>query len=165
MTRKLLLIAILGLAAAPSLFAQIDPIIVEYNWGGIHAARSQVVALNIAIDDACSTQGTTAEVTLMVYDKTGKTVLSKTSRVMSGQTFTFALGPDDNSARTVVGADMYLVLPATPGAIIPCVKVAFPPGPCRQPIRLVTPTMETLDATTGRLTSFAGSPHAMGGSQ
>lgn len=160
MTRKILLLtALLGLTAVPSMFAQIDPYTIEYSWGGVHTNHSQVLALNVSVDDSCS--AAIADVTLTLYDKTGKTVATKTGRASAGHTFTFAIGPENTSARSLIDADIYLLLPAVDQTIVPCIKVAFPPGPCRQPTRLVTPTMETIDAATGRLVSFANNPHAL----
>jgi hypothetical protein len=149
----LLLAAVTGVAAQS--VAPASTVMVE--WGAIHPNATQVVAFNVTIGDECSATNVTVELDL--ESKTGQVLSRSILSVPAGQTITFAMGPDSRAVRDAIGADAYVVLPANQRVLVPCLKIGFPPGPCRAPVDVLTPTMETLDIFTGRLMSFANNPH------
>jgi hypothetical protein len=156
MKQLLLLACALAFVAAPSAFAQIDPM---YEWGGIHVNPTEVTTFNVSLGDSCSTKAT---VMIEFDDKSGRTVFSKSFDMGSGQTLSLGVGDTDRSSRNGIVVDAFFALPADLHLVIPCITVAFPPGPCKQS-ELVTLTMEKHDAVTGRSIVFGSNPRATGG--
>jgi hypothetical protein len=148
---------LLALIVAPAAFSQTQTVMFE--WGALHAQQSQVLALNVSLGEDCS--GLSVPATLERYDRAGNLIAQASVTLTTGQTITFAVGPKNAMVQNAIGAYAYLVLPPETHLILPCIKLAFPPGPCRAPTDLLTPTMETLDASSGRLMSFANNPHTL----
>jgi hypothetical protein len=117
------------------------------------------LALKVSLGEECS--GLSMPAVLELYDRAGNLIARASVTLTTGQTITFGVGPNNTMVQNALGADAYLVLPPETHLIQPCIKVYFPPGPCRPPTDLLTPTMETLDATNGRLMSFANNPHTL----
>jgi hypothetical protein len=156
MNKRFLLFAFfLAALAVPSAFAQIEPM---YEWGGIHVSRAEVTTFNVSLGDSCSTKAT---VTFEFDDKNGRTVFSHSYDIASGQTFSLGVGEFDNSGRNGVTVDAFFVLPADLHLIVPCIKVAFPPGPCKA--SLIHLSAEKNDAATGRSIVFGNNPTVVGG--
>ncbi len=146
------------LAIAPAVFAQTSQT-VEFEWGGLHPMPSQVLALNVHLGDDCASLS--VPVVLEAYDRDGNVVARALAKLSTGRTVTIAIGPNNTSVAAAIGADAYLVLPTDTHVLVPCLKITFPPGPCRAPTDLLTATMETIDAASGRLMSFANNPHTL----
>ena len=151
--------ALVAFMTAPGAFSQTAGQTVMFDWGALHAMTSQVLALNVSLSSSCS--GLVVPVELDIYDRSGNVIARSFLKVSAGQTVVFAIGPNSSMVQSAIGADAYLVLPPETHLILPCVKIAFPPGPCAPPQDLLTPTMETLDASSGRLISFANNPHTL----
>lgn len=159
MKSNFLLTGLLALIASPAAFAQTTSQTVMFEWGAIHQQSSEVLAVNVSLSGYCA--GLVVPVELDVYDKAGNVIAKSLLRVMAGQTITFAIGPNNTMVESGMNADAYLILPAETHLILPCVKIAFPPGPCAPPQDLLTSTMETLDTSTGRIMTFANNPHTL----
>jgi len=165
MTNKILLLAgALALAAASVASAQVDPgDKIEYEWGAVHAASGQAIVLNLALsaDDGPLTLAVEFE----LHDSNGNTVYRNTAMVSAGHSVSLAIGP---TIRPNVSADLYAIVGPTIRTLSPCLKVAYPPGPTGPgamppPERLLTPTLEVMDAISGRVLTVATNPHILVG--
>jgi hypothetical protein len=158
MTKKLLLFTCaMAMFAAPSAFAQIDPQIVQYLWGGIHVNINEVITYKFAVGESCTTG---VGVVFNLNDRGGKTLYSKSIAIPAGHAFTYAISLGDNSSRNGVTFDA-LYNPGTSNLqmVTPQVRVIFPPGPCKQTD--MTATAEKHDYISGRSIVFANNPHAV----
>jgi hypothetical protein len=157
--------ALLGLTApqATSAQATTPPPPAPYvmvNWGAIHLTPGQAVVLNLALGDEGGEMKLPVQVEL--EDKNGNVVYRNTFTIATGHTISLVVGPEIRTGpdiRTVIDADIYAIIGPEVRTIIPCLKVAWPPGPTQPILDQLTPTLEVLDALTGRVEAFGNHPH------
>jgi len=158
MKRLFFFAATLALAAVSTINAQVDSgNNVEYNWGAVHVTSGQTIVLNLAISDAAGRA--TFPVQFELHDKNGNTIYRNSVMVQAGHSVSLAIGRD---ARTAVQADIIAILGPDVRLLAPCLKIgpagggAMPP-----PESLLVPTLEVMDAATGRVIAYANNPHAI----
>jgi hypothetical protein len=158
MKKLFLFAASLALAAVSTINAQVDPgNNVEYEWGAVHVTSGQAIVLNLAISDAAGRA--TFPVQFEIHDKNGNTVYRNSVMVQAGHSVSLLIGPD---IRTNIPADIYAVVGPDIRIIQPCLKVGPAGGGTMPPPEsLLVPTLEVMDAVTGRVVAFANNPHAI----
>jgi hypothetical protein len=165
MTKKsFLFAAALALVAVSFANAQVDSgNYVMYNWGTAHMVPGQAIVLNFAVSD----QGApiAVQVEFSLQDKNGNTVYRNAMTMLSGQAISLAVGPETRTTagtdiRQTISADLYAITAPDIRVLVPRLKVTYPPGPSA-PVDRLTPTLELMDAVTGRALGFANNPHAI----
>jgi hypothetical protein len=150
--------ALVALAAPPSVSAQSTaPTPVMFEWGALHPRLGQAISLNFALSD----EGGPLTLEIEITDQSGKVLYQNTVMVSSGQAISFVVGPEVRGLPDIrnIPADIYLAVGPDIRTIQPCLKVLLPPGPSGPLLDRVTPTLEVLDVTTGRLMNFSNNPH------
>jgi hypothetical protein len=158
MKKLLFFTATLALAVVSVASAQVDPgNKVEYEWGAAHVVSGQAIVLNLSISDAGGTVAFPVE--FEIHDKNGNTLYRNSVMVIPGHSVSLAIGPD---VRTSIPADLYAIVGPEFRLLQPCIKVGAPGGGTMPPPEsLLVPTLEVMDAATGRVVAFGNNPHAI----
>lgn len=168
-TRKILFAtiaaALLGLAAPQVASAQVTttpPPYVMVSWGAINVISGQVVTLNLSLGDEGAEMKLPVQVEL--EDKNGNVVYQNTFTIATGHTVSLAIVSGDRTVvgpefRSIIGADIYAIIGPEIRTLSPCLKIAYPPGPSQPILDQLTPTLQVLDALTGRVQAFGNNPH------